>query len=90
MAKTKTKKAKKSSKITNEQLDKVQGIINNINRAQLDIGTMESRKHNLLHSIAGFNDQLTLMQSEFEKDYGTSDINIQDGTINYEKNEQTN
>jgi len=28
---------------------------------------------------------LTLLQNEFEKEYGTFDINIQDGTINYEK-----
>ena len=39
----------------------------------------------MLHSIAGFRDSLTLLQSEFEKDYGTFDINIQDGTINYKE-----
>ena len=27
---------------------------------------------------------LTLLQTEFDKEYGTFDINIQDGTINYE------
>jgi hypothetical protein len=25
------------------------------------------------------------MQKEFEKEYGTADINIKDGTINYQK-----
>jgi len=34
-------------------------------------------------------DQLTVMQGEFEKEYGTFDINIQDGTINYEENVET-
>ena len=44
---------------------------------------MELRKHELLHNIAGLRDELSMMQSEFEKEYGTYDINIQDGTINY-------
>ena len=30
-------------------------------------------------------DELTVLQKEFEKDYGTFDVNIQDGTINYPK-----
>ena len=51
---------------------------------------MESKKHNLLHHIANSQEQLTKLQDQFEKDYGTADINIQDGTINYNKNEQTN
>ncbi len=38
-----------------------------------------------MHQIAGLKDELTLLQGEFEKDYGTFDINIQDGMINYEK-----
>jgi len=89
MAKRKTKKEQvidlkpKAEKITDEQLTKVQGVINNINRAQLEIGSMESKKHNLLHHISTAQEELGKMQVEFEKDYGTADINIQDGTINY-------
>ena len=30
-------------------------------------------------------DELTVLQGEFQKEYGTFDINIQDGTINYPK-----
>ena len=85
MAKRKTKKVEKPSKITNEHLNQVQGVINEINRSQIEIGSIESRKHNILHHVAGLNEQLTTMQSEFQKEYGTSDINIQDGTINYSK-----
>ena len=36
-----------------------------------------------MHNIAGLRDSLALMQSEFEKDYGTYDVNIKDGKINY-------
>ena len=83
MAKRKTKKAEKSSKITNEQLDNLQKVVNEINRAQMQIGVFQTNVHQLLHHIAGKNDELTLMQDGFEKEYGTIDINILDGTINY-------
>ena len=90
MAKRKTKKVEKATKITNEELNKVQSIVNNINRAQLEVGTLESKKHNFLHHVSLLQEELNKMQIEFEKAYGTSDINIQDGTINYENNEQAN
>ena len=91
MAKRKTKKEKivdlkpKAEKITEEQLKKVQETIGNINQVQFEIGSIETQKHELLHRIAGSRDQLALLQSEFQKDYGTFDININDGTINYPK-----
>jgi len=85
-AKIKELKGIKPEKITTEQLDKVQSTVNNINRAQLEIGSIELKKHEMMHQIAGLRDELTLLQGEFEKEYGTFDINIQDGTINYEDN----
>ena len=94
MATTKTKgtnskikelKGVKPEKITDEQLEKVQSTVNNINRAQLEIGSAELKKHEMMHNIAGLRDELTVLQTEFEKDYGTFDINIQDGVINYPK-----
>ena len=85
-AKIKELKGIKPEKITAEQLKKVQDTINNLNRSQLEIGSMELKKHEMMHQIAGLRDELTLLQGEFEKDYGTFDINIQDGTINYEDN----
>tara|TARA_Y100000593_G_scaffold43540_1_gene83306 strand:- start:745 stop:1014 length:270 start_codon:yes stop_codon:yes gene_type:complete len=89
MAKIK-KKVEKATKITNEELNQVQSVINDINRAQLEIGSFESKKHNLLHHVAQLQEKLGGMQVEFEKTYGTADINIQDGTINHKKDEQTN
>jgi len=85
MAKKKEKKVEKPSKITNEELNQVQSVINDVNRAQLEIGSFESKKHNLLHHISTQQEQLGEMQVEFEKTYGTADINIQDGTINHPK-----
>ena len=94
MAKTKTKgtnakikelKGIKPEKITDEQLKKVQDTVNNLNRSQLEIGSIEIRKHEMMHQVAGLRDELKILQDEFEKDYGTFDVNIQDGTINYPK-----
>ena len=81
----------KAEKITDEQLEKVQNTVNGINRTQLEIGSMEIKKHEMMHRVAGLRDELTVLQSEFEKEYGTFDINIQDGTINYpEENGEVN
>ena len=77
----------KPEKITDEQLKKVQDLINAINRGQLELGTIETRKHMMLHQISGIQEQLSGMQKEFEEQYGTFDINIQDGTINYKEDE---
>ena len=82
-AKIKELKGIKPEKITDEQLKKVQDTVNGINRSQLEIGMVEIQKHELMHNVASLRDSLTVLQSEFEKEYGTFDINIQDGTINY-------
>jgi hypothetical protein len=83
--KIKELKGIKPEKITKEQLERVQNTVNGVNRAQLEIGSMEVKKHELMHNVAGLRDELTLLQTELEKEYGTFDINIQDGTINYPK-----
>ena len=75
----------KPEKITEDQLKRVQGAVNNINRVQLDIGSLEVQKHEMMHNIAGSREELITLQSEFEKEYGTYDVNIKDGTINYQK-----
>ena len=89
-AKIKELKGIKPEKITDKQLEKVQDTVNNINRAQLEIGSLELKKHEMMHNISSLRDELTLLQAEFEKDYGTYDINIQDGIINYPKNGEVN
>ena len=89
MAKTKTKKVEeaidlsKPEKVTEQQLKDIQAIVDRINNAQMNIGQLEARKHQVLHMIAGTNDELTLLQNKLQEEYGTNDVNIQDGTINY-------
>ena len=83
--KIKELKGIKPEKITDEQLTKVQTTVNNINRTQLEIGNLEVKKHEMMHQAAGLREDLAALQSEFEKDYGTFDVDIRTGTINYPK-----
>ena len=85
MAKRKTPKVKdlRPQKINDEQLKNVQNTVNGINRAQLEIGSMEVKKHELMHSVAALRESLILLQDEFQKEYGTYDVDIQTGAINY-------
>ena len=76
----------KHEKITDEQLKKIQDTVNGMNRAQLEIGTMELKKHEMLHGISGLREELVVLQKQLEKDYGTFDVNIVNGTINYPEN----
>ena len=94
MATTKTKgtskkikelKGIKPEKITDEQLEKVQTLINDINRSQMELGQMETKKHAVLHHVSSLQEAIGVVREEFEKEYGTSDVNIQDGIINYEE-----
>ena len=83
-AKIKELKGIKPEKITDEQLKKVQSIINDINRSQIEIGTIATKKHAILHHVSVLQESVGDIRAEFEKEYGTADINIQDGIINYE------
>ena len=80
----------KTQKITDEQLGEVQKIVTAMNRGQMELGMLETRKHNMLHDVAVIQDKLAKMQGEFEKQYGTYDINIENGTINYSENGEVN
>ena len=79
MAKTKTKEETvnlKPEKVTEVQLKKIQTIVDRTNFNQMQIGQLEARKHQLLHMLAGINDELGLMQKELQDQYGTNDIDI--------------
>jgi hypothetical protein len=75
----------KAEKITDEQLKEVQELVNGINRSHIELGQMETKKHAILHSISTLQESVGKMRDTFEKEYGTANVNIQDGTINYPK-----
>jgi FtsZ-binding cell division protein ZapB len=70
--------------ISEEQLKKVQELVNSINRAQMEIGSNEVKKHGLMHQVSGIQEKLNEVQAELKEQYGTVDININDGMINYD------
>ena len=84
-AKIKELKGAKPEKITDEQLKEVQDLINNINRSQMELGQMETKKHAMLHHVSMSQEAVGKLRDTFEKEYGTADVNIQDGVINYPK-----
>ena len=77
----------KPGKISDEQLKDLQQVVSAINKLQFDIGTMEVQKHSALHAVFQGNDRLSEMQTQMTEQYGTNDINIQTGEINYKEDE---
>ena len=78
----------KVDKISKEHLTELQKVINLVNNVQFNIGKIESQKHNLLHELGGVQKQIIDMQDMFTKEYGTHDINVTDGTINWPEEEK--
>jgi len=76
----------KATNITEGQLKKLQEVVSNINTLQFEIGKLESQKHSYLHRLAGSQDEVALLQDELNKEYGTFDIDLKDGAINYSDN----
>ena len=83
--KIKELKGEKPTKISNEHLSKMQDIINNLNRGQMEIGSLETRKYGLLNHVASFQNDLASLQEELSKEYGTVNINIHTGEINHDE-----
>ena len=78
----------KPEKITAPELEKVQKVVSDINRAQMEVGRLETQKHMLLHDVTQLQVLLKEVQEQLEKEYGTVDISIEDGSIKYPDNEQ--
>jgi len=73
----------KPQNITEEELKNLQDLVNALNRVQIEIGSIESRKHGLLHKVISLQQQMQTLQKGFEELYGKVDINITDGAIAY-------
>lgn len=95
MAKNTSKKIKelkgiKPEKITEEQLIKLRALVKDINLSHHEIGVIEAKKHSMMHVLVQKQNDLLKVQEEFEKEYGTLDIDINDGSIKYEDNGEVN
>ena len=71
----------KVEKITAEELEKLQGFVQGMNKAQLNIGGLEAQKMELLNQVAQIKEMLNEFQADLEKSYGKVSVSLVDGTI---------
>ena len=80
------KRLSKPEKVTNEELSKIQGLVSDMNKGQFNLGNLELQKHRILHAISAVQEQFASFREELKKEYGSDDINIETGVINYKEN----
>jgi|TARA_R100001594_G_scaffold32112_2_gene59684 allophanate hydrolase subunit 1 len=95
MAKNKKKEVKvqtqKAEKIHEKHLKKLQDLVNAINAIQFNIGKMEVQKQTAIDELKRVQQGVGEMQDLLVREYGTYDVNVHDGTINWAKpNEEKN
>jgi hypothetical protein len=76
----------KAEKITEEQLKNLQSVVNDNNAIQFRVGALEAQKHELIHQQVNIQSKIVELQNTFSKEYGTFDVDLADGTINYPTN----
>ena len=67
-------------KIKEEQLNKIKKQQEALNVTIHDIGVLESQKHALLHDLASINQDIENLKKELEEEYGSVNINLEDGS----------
>ena len=92
MAKTKKKKVEevidmtpKPEKINEQQLARLQASVKTVDQLTHEVGTIEVRKHALMKAMETVQIRIEAIRVELKDQYGTDNISIQDGTINYQE-----
>ena len=90
MAKRKTPKVKdlRPEKLNEEQIKQVQQVISLSNKIKLELGNISVRQHTLLHEMDTVNKQISEINQNLEKEYGSIDVDISTGEIKYLDDEQ--
>jgi len=68
------------NKIKEEELKTIKDQQAKINNILHQLGYLESQKHGLLHELASVNQSVEEFKQELEKEYGSININLEDGT----------
>ena len=77
-------------KIKEEQLITIREQQSKLNDLLTQIGYLESQKHGLLHEIASVNKDIEDFKQVLEEEYGSININVEDGTYTeIEQEEET-
>ena len=69
-----------TKKITPEQLETLVKSQRELNEILVNIGVVESQKHGLLHQLADVNKKVEEFKAELQAEYGSININLQDGS----------
>tara|TARA_B100000902_G_C27282479_1_gene902564 strand:+ start:1356 stop:1697 length:342 start_codon:yes stop_codon:yes gene_type:complete len=77
-------------KISEAHLDQLQRLIQAINAIQFNVGKLETQKHTMLHNLSVTQDRISVFQDTLTKEYGTFDVNIDDGRINWPEEKSSN
>jgi hypothetical protein len=75
------------SKITKEQLEKIQDQQKKLQSVLTDIGVIEVRKHEAMHAQAALSQEIEQTKKELEEQYGAININLEDGSYTEIKKE---
>ena len=77
-------------KITEEQLSTLSKQQKDLSDILTNIGVLESQKHSYLHQLADINKSVEDFKLELQEQYGSININLQDGSYTeIEKTEKT-
>ena len=76
-------KKERPEKVSEAHLENLQRLVNSVNSLQFNIGKLEQQKHTLLHNLSLTQDRIGVFQDTLQKEYGTYDVNLEDGTINW-------
>jgi len=68
-------------KITDDQLKKVSDQQNKLTRLLTNIGVLEVQQRNLTSDVKTLSEEIEQTKKELEEEYGSVNINLQDGTI---------
>tara|TARA_R100001015_G_scaffold18606_2_gene12215 strand:- start:9 stop:305 length:297 start_codon:yes stop_codon:yes gene_type:complete len=97
MAKRKTKKSKevidlkpKAEFITADELTSIREVVSRLDGLQMHLGKIEVQKHQVLHQVAGLNDEVKVQQAKLEDKYGKIDIDLKDGAIKHPEDGEVN
>jgi len=86
----KTKKEEKPEKIDEQELAQLQASVKTIDQLTHEVGTIEVRKHALMKAMEQVQQRIEQVRVQLNNKYGTDNISIQDGVINYPENGEVN
>jgi|TARA_B100001939_G_scaffold154328_1_gene133342 hypothetical protein len=83
MGKTYKKKAPVAKEVTKEELQVLQEFVQKINNGTVQVGNLETQKHQVLHALTMVQADLKDFQVGLKEKYGEANIDVRTGKIEY-------